>query len=166
MVFLNNTLLIVGSTVVAIFMGITMNVLRLRTAKKPTNTKRIILPPIFMSSGLLMFLFPTFHITWLQVLEAFSVGAFMSILLIWTTSFQVKGRHIYLKPSKAFIFILFGLLFLRLMIKLIIGSQIDVGETSGMFFVLAFGMILTWRISMLVEFKKIKKTIQLRREHV
>lgn len=162
---MNNTILIIGSTVVAIFMGITMNVMRLKSSKKPTSTKKIILPPIFMSSGFLMFIFPIFHVRWLQVLEAFTVGAFVSILLIMTTKFRVENGHIYLKPSRAFIFILFGLLALRLIGKVIIGSQIDVGETSGMFFILAFGMIVTWRIAMFIEFKKLQKN-QLKREHV
>src|SRR5690625_147650 len=138
-------------------MAVTMNILRMKTAKKPTNAKKIILPPIFMSSGALMFLFPIFRISWLQVIEAISVGAFVSILLIFTTKFEVENDEIYLKPSRSFIFILFGLFFLRLILKWIIGSHIDVGETSGMFFLLALGMIGTWRMSMFVEYMQLKK---------
>ena len=156
---MNSSLLIIGSTVIAIFMAITMNILRMKTAKKPTSAKKIILPPIFMSSGALMFLFPVFRISWLQVIEAISVGAFVSILLIFTTKFEVKNDEIYLKPSRSFIFILFGLFFLRLILKMIIGSHIDVGETSGMFFLLAFGMIATWRLSMFVEFKQLERKL-------
>src|SRR5690625_6483801 len=81
-----------------------------------------------MSSGALMFLFPVFRISWLQVIEAISVGAFVSILLIFTTKFEVKNDEIYLKPSRSFIFILFGLFFLRLILKMIIGSHIDRSE--------------------------------------
>jgi len=154
---LNSSLLIIGSTIIAIFMAVTMNVLRMKTAKKPTSAKKIILPPIFMSTGALMFLFPIFRISWLQVIEAISIGAFVSILLIITTKFEIKDDEIYLKPSRSFIFILFGLFILRLVLKWIIGSHIDVGETSGLFFLLALGMIGTWRISMFVEYTQLKK---------
>lgn len=156
---MNQSLLIIGSTVVAIFMGITMNIMRLRASKKPTNAKKIILPPFFMSSGLLMFLLPTFRVSGLQVLEALLVGALFSYLLIKTTSFTIEENDIYLKPSKAFIFILFGLFALRLVLKMIIGTKIDVGETSGMFYLLALGMIFTWRIAMFVEYMQLKRQI-------
>src|SRR5690625_4720832 len=107
---LSNSFLIIGSTIVAIFMGVTMNIIRIRSAEKPTNAKKIILPPIFMSSGALMFLFPVFQIEWLQVIEALVVGAIFSILLILTTKFEVKNEQVYMTPSRAFIYILFGLL--------------------------------------------------------
>lgn len=154
-----NSILIAGSTIVAIFMAITMNILRLKTASRPTSAKRIILPPIFMSTGSLMFLFPVFQITGLQVLEAIAVGAFFSILLIITTKFKVEEGHIYIVPSKMFMFILFGLLLLRLILKWIIGTKIDVGETSGMFYLLALGMILTWRLAMLIEYMNLKRKV-------
>jgi len=141
-------------------MAITMNVLRLKAAKKPTSARKIILPPFFMSSGLIMFLFPIFRISILHVLEALFVGALFSILLIKTTTFTVESNKIYLKPSKAFIFILFGLFAFRLVLKLIIGTKIDVGETSGMFYLLALGMIFTWRIAMFVEFIQLQNQIK------
>lgn len=156
---MNHSILIVGSTVIAIFMAITMNIVRLKAAKRPTNGKKIILPPFFMSTGLAMFLFPVFRVTFLQVIEAFIVGALFSILLIKTTKFSIENNEVYLKPSKAFVFILFGLFAVRLILKAIIGTQIDVGETSGIFYLLALGMIFTWRIAMFVEYIQLKKQI-------
>jgi len=150
---------VVASTVVAAFMAIAMIFVRLKAAKKPTSIKRIILPPIFMSTGALMFLFPVFQIEWIQVLEAFLVGMFFSVFLIKTSKFEVRHGDIYLIPSRAFPFILFGLLILRIIIKLIIGSYISIGETSGMFFILALGMIVTWRLAMLYQFLQFKKTV-------
>ncbi|HSO58454.1 MAG TPA: CcdC protein domain-containing protein, partial [Paenisporosarcina sp.] len=43
--------------------------------------------------------------------------------------------------------------------KIILSSTIDVGELSGMFWLLAFGMIVPWRIAMLLQYKKLEKTI-------
>src|SRR5699024_4813933 len=117
-----------------------------------------------------------------DVLEALLVGIFFSFFLIKFSRFEIKNNEIYLIPSKAFIFILFGLLILRIIIKLIIGSNISFGETSGMFFLLGFGMIFTlcisfvetsgmfflfgfgmiftWRIAMLIKYLKLKNKLK------
>ncbi|HLR66235.1 CcdC family protein [Virgibacillus alimentarius] len=151
---------LVTSTVVAAFMATTMIFVRLKAAQKPASVKKIILPPLFMSTGALMFLFPEFQVKWTQVLEAVSVGMIFSILLIKTSRFEIRKQEIYLIPSKAFAFILFGLLLVRVIIKLIIGGSFSLGETSGMFFLLAFGMIITWRFAMLYKYKKLEKELK------
>ncbi|GAB0169361.1 cytochrome c biogenesis protein CcdC [Lysinibacillus sp. CTST325] len=153
---------VIGSTIMAIFMGTFVMVLRMRASKKPTNEKKIIIPPIAMSSGALMFLFEQFRVPPMQILEAAAVGILFSTILIATSKFEVKGQDIYLKRSKAFVFILIGLLVFRIIAKMILSSSIDVGELAGMFWILAFAMLLPWRIAMLVQFIKIKKTIPLK----
>jgi membrane protein CcdC involved in cytochrome C biogenesis len=150
---------VIASTIGALFMATMMIFIRLKAAKKPATVKKIILPPIMMSTGAFMYIFPIFRIDWMQVLEAFTVGIVFSILLIVTTKFEIKDNDIYLIPSKMFVFILFGLLAARLILKLIIGQSISLGETSGMFFMLAFGMIFSWRAVMLVKFLKLKETL-------
>ncbi|MYL33262.1 DUF1453 family protein [Pontibacillus yanchengensis] len=151
---------VVASTVVAAIMATMMIFIRMRAAKKPASIKKIILPPIFMSTGALMFLFEPFQVHGTQVLEAMSVGVLFSIFLIKTSKFEVRKQDIYLKPSKAFVFILIGLLILRIILKLIIGQTVSVGETSGMFFLLAFGMIVSWRIAMLVKYVRLEKEVK------
>lgn len=154
-----NNFLLIGSTIIAVMMATAMIFVRARAAKKPVSAKKIILPPLFMSSGALMFLSPEFQVAWSQVLEAFGVGVLFSVLLIISTKFKIKGEEIYLIPSKSFIFILVGLLLVRIVAKLIIGSHISLGETSGMFYLLAFGMIVSWRIAMLYKYKKLEKQL-------
>ncbi|KOS64188.1 cytochrome c biogenesis protein CcdC [Lysinibacillus agricola] len=153
---------VIGSTIMAIFMGSFVMVLRMRASKKPTNEKKIIIPPIAMSSGALMFLFEQFRVPPMQILEAVAVGMVFSTILIATSKFEVKGQDIYLKRSKAFVFILIGLLVFRVVAKMILSSSIDVGELAGMFWILAFAMLVPWRIAMLIQFIKIKKTIPLK----
>ncbi|HLR54699.1 MAG TPA: cytochrome c biogenesis protein CcdC [Pseudogracilibacillus sp.] len=152
---LNETILVTASSIIAVFMATTMIFVRMKAAKKPTSSKKIILPPIFMSSGACMFLFPEFRLSGIEIIEAVLVGALFSILLIKNTKFEIKQNDIFLIPSKSFIFILFGLLIVRTIIKVIVGSTISFGETSGMFFLLAFAMIVTWRIFMLKKYKKL-----------
>ncbi|PJO42238.1 CcdC family protein [Lysinibacillus xylanilyticus] len=153
---------VIGSTIMAIFMGTFVMVLRMRASKKPTNEKKIIIPPIAMSSGAIMFLFEQFRVPPMQILESVAVGVVFSTILIATSKFEVKGQDIYLKRSKAFVFILIGLLVFRIIAKMILSSSIDVGELAGMFWILAFAMLLPWRIAMLIQFIKIKKTIPLK----
>lgn len=152
--------LIIGSTIIFLVMTTFVYTMRAKATNKPVRAKKIILPPLFMSSGMLMFLFDEFKVPWAQVAEASLVGLFFSIFLIQTTKFELKEDGIYLKKSKAFLFILFGLLILRMVGKLVLSNSIDVGELGGMFFILAFSMILPWRIGMLVKFKRLETQIK------
>ncbi|MEW9502501.1 CcdC family protein [Jeotgalibacillus marinus] len=146
---------VILSTIAAVIMGLVVLMIRMKAAKRPVSAKKIILPPLFMSTGALMFIFPYFHVTPLEVAEALLVGMIFSVLLIKTTKFEVRDEGIYMKTSKAFPFILMGLLVVRVIMKLILSSTIDVGALSGMFWILAFGMIVPWRIAMYLQYRKL-----------
>ncbi|OCA89304.1 hypothetical protein A8F94_23970 [Bacillus sp. FJAT-27225] len=156
--------LALASTVVAIGMATMAMFVRMKAAKKPATAMKIIMPPIGMSTGSLMYIVPEFRLTGMEIVEAVILGMLFSILLIKTSSFEVKDQQIYVKRSKAFFFILIGLLIVRLAMKLILSATIDFGELSGMFFLLAFSMILPWRIAMYRDFKKLQKQITLTKQ--
>jgi len=80
-------------------------------------------------------------------------------LLIKTSNFEIRDNDIYLKRSKAFIYILVGLLILRLILKAILSSTIDIGQLSGMFFLLAFSMIVPWRVAMYRSYMKLYRQL-------
>jgi len=140
-------------------MGVSVMVMRMKAAKKPVSPKKIILPPFFMSTGALMFIFPYFRISGQEILQAAIAGILFSFLLIKTTKFEIKDNDIYLINSKAFIYILFGLLAIRIVAKYILSSSIDVGPLGGMFWMLAFCMIVPWRIAMFINYKKLTKNL-------
>ncbi|QHJ71415.1 CcdC family protein [Planococcus halotolerans] len=146
---------LVITTIGAVFMGIFAIFVRSRSAKKPASVKKILLPPLFMSTGALMFIFPFFRVEPPQIAEALAAGIIFSVVLIWTSKFEERDGEIYLKQSRAFIFILIGLLLVRLLAKVILSSTIDIGELAGMFWILAFGMIIPWRLAMYLQFKKL-----------
>ena len=150
---------VIGSTIMAIVMGTFVMFVRMKASKIPTNEKKIIIPPIGMSTGALMFVFEQFRVHPMQILEATVVGMLCSIILIATSKFEVRDQDIYLKRSKAFVFILGGLLVFRVVAKMVLSNSIDIGELAGMFWILAFAMLVPWRIAMLVQFKKVKKTL-------
>lgn len=153
-----SNILIVGSTVGALFMGILVMFVRIKGQNKPVNSKKILIPPIAMSTGSLMFIFEQFRITFIQVIEASIVGLLFSIVLIATSKFEVRNNEIYMKRSKMFFFILMGLLVFRIIWKTLLTNSLHVGQLGGMFWILAFSMIWPWRIAMLVQFRKIQKT--------
>ncbi|MDQ0972402.1 membrane protein CcdC involved in cytochrome C biogenesis [Neobacillus niacini] len=150
---------VVVSSIGAVFMGILALFVRMKAAKKPTNTRKIILPPVFMSSGALMYVVPQFRLTGMEIIEVVILGMVFSILLIKTSKFEIRDNEIYLKRSKAFMYILVGLLVVRLGLKTILSATIDYGELSGMFFLLAFSMIVPWRVAMYLDYKKLYKQV-------
>jgi membrane protein CcdC involved in cytochrome C biogenesis len=151
---------VVISSIGAVFMGFFALFVRMKAAKKPTNVKKIIMPPVFMSTGAFMYLVPQFRLTPLEIVEAVVVGMLFSILLIKTSKFEIRDHDIYLKRSKAFVFILVGLLIVRLALKSILSASIDIGQLSGMFFLLAFSMIVPWRVAMYSSYKKLQRELQ------
>ena len=106
-----------------------------------------------------MYVIPYFRLTGTEILESLVLGVLFSTVLIWTSRFEVKGSEIYMKRSKAFPIILISLLVIRTVIKIFISNEIDPGEIAGMFFLLAFCMIVPWRLAMYYKYKKVKKSI-------
>ncbi|MEH7581543.1 CcdC protein domain-containing protein, partial [Priestia megaterium] len=43
--------------------------------------------------------------------------------------------------------------------KIYLSSSIDVGQLGGMFWILAFGMIVPWRIAMYTSYKKLERKL-------
>lgn len=159
-------MMIIISSIVAVCMAVAVMFIRIKSSAKPATAKKIILPPIFMSTGALMFFVPMFRVTGAEFLEAITVGMFFSIFLIKTSKFEIRGNEIYLKRSKAFVFILIGLLVLRIGMKTILSSSIDYGALSGMFWILAFGMIVPWRVAMYLSFRKMSKQLDLQQAQI
>ncbi|SHE65487.1 Membrane protein CcdC involved in cytochrome C biogenesis [Seinonella peptonophila] len=137
-------------------MAITIMIIRMRAAKKPATIKKILIPPLGMSTGFLMFLYQPFRLSISWAVIAFLSGALLlSVPLIMTSKFQIVDQDIYLKPSRAFTWILVVLLIVRLALHSYIEEFITIYQTGGLFFILAFGMLLPWRIAMYLRFRKV-----------
>ena len=147
------------STIAAVIMALGVFAIRMKASKKPATLKKIILPPIFMSTGALMYVFEPFRLTGIEMIEAVLLGMFFSIFLIMTSRFEIKDEQIYIKRSKAFVFVLLGLIVVRTLLKFILSSSIDIGEIGGMFFLIAFSMIVPWRLSMYYQYKKLERNL-------
>ncbi|MDI3256798.1 MAG: cytochrome c biogenesis protein CcdC [Kyrpidia sp.] len=145
------------ATLGAVLMALMVIAIRLKAAERPTSIKKIIMPPIGMTTGFVMFLVPVMRIPVWWGLLAFLAGAvFLSYPLIRTSEFHVIDGKIYLKRSKAFVFILLGLLAVRLLLHSYLEQYITLPQTGAVFFLLAYGMIIPWRVAMLVEYLQTK----------
>ena len=147
------------STIAAVIMALGVFAIRMKASKKPATLKKIILPPIFMSTGALMYVFEPFRLTGIEMIEAVLLGMFFSFFLIMTSRFEIKDEQIYIKRSKAFVFVLLGLIVVRTLLKFMLSSSIDIGEIGGMFFLIAFSMIVPWRLSMYYQYKKLERNL-------
>ncbi|MDR7317386.1 cytochrome c biogenesis protein CcdC [Brevibacillus nitrificans] len=142
---------------VPLIMATVVIFLRMRRQKKPVSAKSIILPPFFMATGFAMFFFPEAATPPMYDFTAFLVGVVFSVPLIMTSRFEIVGQDVYLKRSKAFFIILMGLLIIRLIIKLVVNDSFTPIQTGGLFFLLAFGMLVPWRIAMLYMYRQLTK---------
>ncbi len=162
---ISKELLIFISTGVAIAMIIGVNFFRIKKADRPVNSRSIIIPPLFMTSGFVMYLSPIFRPTLNEALTAFIMGAFFAAILIYKSKFEIREDLIYMEKSKMFIILLIALVALRMIGKIILSStiNIDPGQMAGMFFLLAYCIVITWRLGMLIKYQKVLKTLTDRR---
>lgn len=100
-----------------------------------------------------------FRVSWVDILEAIAMGLVFSVILIWTTKFEIRHKYVFIKRTKAFPVILMGLLLIRIFIKYWISGSLEVGELSGMFWIMAFAMIVPWRIVMYFQYKNTEKSL-------
>lgn len=150
-------LLFLIASIGAVVMGIIVIFIRKHASKSPLTLKKIIIPPVMMSTGALMYIFPYFRLSWTHILETVIIGAIFSVVLIMTTKYEIKDDDLYVRQTKAFPIILMVLLLLRIALKYIFSLNTTPGELGGMFFLLAFVMIGIWRLSMLKKHNEFKK---------
>lgn len=162
LIMLTKQFLVVASIVVSLLMVVIVNLVRVKNTKKPAVAKMIILPPFFMATGGSMFILPMFRPTLLELISSVVMGMLFSVILIKTSKFEVRDNQIYLRRSKLFLVALISLVALRMIGKIILAEaiQIDPAQMTGIFFILAFSMILPWRISMYIGFKRLERQLQ------
>lgn len=146
---INPSLLHIGSTLGAVFMALMVIFIRLKASERPVTLRKIWIPPLGMSTGFAMFVVPEVRFPWWWAALAFIAGWFIfAYPLIRSTKFEERNGLIYAQRSKSFAFILLGLLLVRTVLHEFINRYVSVPQSGGLFFILAFGMILHWRVFM------------------
>jgi len=129
---------------------------RLREARTAVSLRKIVIPPLGMATGFSMFVVPAFRIPWAWAALAFAIGA---VALAWplllTTRLERQGDAVMMKRSSAFLVVILVLAVIRFAARGYFDTFLTTQQTAGVFFILAFGMIVVWRTKLLVDFRKI-----------
>jgi membrane protein CcdC involved in cytochrome C biogenesis len=73
--------------------------------------------------------------------------------LLVTSRLVRDGDAIMMRRSNAFFIVVIGLAAIRFFARDYLDTYMSMEQTAGLFFVLAFGMILRWRMRMLLEYR-------------
>ena len=129
---------------------------RLREVRTAVSLRKIVIPPLGMATGFSMFIVPAFRVPWAWAGTAFLIGLVaLSLPLLLTTRLIRVGSAIMMKRSSAFLAVLFILAAVRLLARGYFDTILTVQQSSGLFFILAFGMIVCWRTKLLIDFRRL-----------
>ena len=129
---------------------------RVREGRTAVTLRKIVIPPLGMATGFCMFFVPAFRIPWAWAGMAFLIGA---VALAWplllTTRLIRQGDAVMMKRSSAFLAVILVLAAIRFFARGFFDTLLTAQQTAALFFVLAFGMIVCWRVKLLIDFRKI-----------
>lgn len=129
---------------------------RFHETRRPVTLPAIIIPPLGMSTGFGMFFAREMRFPFWWGVIAFLVGAvLLAIPLAYTSRLEREGNAIMMRRSPAFLVILLVLVAIRFAARSYIDQFISPLQTGALFFVLAFGMIVRWRLGMLLEYRRL-----------
>lgn len=146
-------LLVVAATLAG---AVAMLTWRSREARRVVTTRSIILPPLGMSTGFSMFAVPATRVPLTWALAALALGAVVFAIPLVRTSRLVRlDDRILVQRSRAFVAILLGLVAVRFGLRTWIEQYVSPLQTGALFFLLAFGAIVRWRVAMLREYRRL-----------
>ncbi len=149
--------IISGSSVLASLAGLAGVIAwRVREGRSAVTIRKIVIPPLGMATGFSMFLVPAFRVPWTWAAAAFLVGMIALAYPLLVTSRLVRvGDAIMMHRSNAFFLVVVALAAIRFFARDYLDNIMSIQQTAGLFFVLAFGMILRWRLRMLSEYRSL-----------
>jgi membrane protein CcdC involved in cytochrome C biogenesis len=129
---------------------------RLRETRSAVSLRKIVIPPLGMATGFSMFFVPAFRFPLLWGATAFLLGGLvLAYPMLLTTRLIREGDAIMMKRSSAFLAVLLGLALIRFLGRGYLDTVLSPQQSAGIFFVLAFGMIVRWRAQLLVDFRRL-----------
>ena len=150
-------LLVPGSSAVVALLGLLgVLVWRIREGSRQVTLETIVFPPLGMATGFSMFVVSGFRVPLVWALGAFLIGALvLSYPLIRTSRLVLERDTVMMHRSKVFFMVVLILFAVRYLARDYVGKIISVQQTAGLFFILAFGMIVAWRTAMFFQYKRL-----------
>lgn len=136
---------------------------RFRETSAPVTVRSLVIPPLGMSTGLCMFVAPQTRVPLLWALGALALGALVfSWPLTRSSRLTREGDRFLMKRSRAFLVILLGLLAVRFALRSWIELYVTQLQAGALFFLIAFGAIVRWRLSLLLQFRRLSAEVAAR----
>jgi len=130
---------------------------RFRETNRPVTVRSIIAPPLGMSTGLFMFIAPATRVPWSWAGLAVALGATLfAIPLERSSTLTVENGRVFMKRSKAFLWLLLGLVAVRFALRSYVEHYVSPMQTGALFFLLALGAVVRWRVGMLVRYRSLR----------
>jgi membrane protein CcdC involved in cytochrome C biogenesis len=109
-----------------------------------------------MSTGFSMFAVHAFRVPWTWGISAFVLGAALFAQpVIHTSRLTREGDVVLMRRSPWFLVIILVLAALRLALREYVGTFMTPQQTAGLFFIVAFGMIVRWRSSLFFQYQRL-----------
>ena len=132
---------------------------RVREGRSAVTIRKIVIPPFGMATGFCMFIAPAFRVPWLWAAVAFLCGAiFLAYPLIRTSRLKLVGDAVMMHRSASFFVVMVVLAIIRILAHSYLDTVMSIQQTAGLFFILAFGMILHWRLNMFFEYRRVVRS--------
>jgi len=149
----------ISSMAAAIVGALAILAWRTHESRRPVTLRKLVIPPLGMSTGFSMFAVHAFRVPWPWGISAFVIGAALFAQpVIATSRLTREGNAIMMRRSPWFIVIILVLAVLRLALRGYVGTFLSVEQTAGLFFILAFGMIIRWRSSLYLQYQRLTST--------
>jgi membrane protein CcdC involved in cytochrome C biogenesis len=129
---------------------------RISETRSAVSVKKIVFPPLGMATGSCMFVVPAFRVPVAWAAIAFVMGAVALAYPLLRTSRLIRdGDRIMMQRSGAFLAVILALAAIRYAARSYLDTLLTVEQTAALFYLLAFGMIVRWRVGMLLEYRKL-----------
>lgn len=127
---------------------------RVREGRSAVTLKKIVMPPLGMATGFCMFIVPQSRVPWDWGLAAFLIGAIVfAYPLLLTSDLHLKDGVIMMKRSSAFFAVIIVLALVRYLARGYFDHYLSLMQTGAIFYLLAFGMILRWRLKLYLAYR-------------
>jgi membrane protein CcdC involved in cytochrome C biogenesis len=101
-----------------------------------------------------MFLYPPCRVPFLWGLAAFLIGAVLfAVPLLLTSDLHLHNEEIRMKRSSAFFAVIIVLAVIRWAAHGYFDRVLSLEQTGAIFYLLAFGMVLRWRLKLLLAYR-------------
>jgi membrane protein CcdC involved in cytochrome C biogenesis len=129
---------------------------RVHETRRPVSTRTIVVPPLAMSTGFAMFVVPAMRVPLSWGLIALLAGALLlAPPMARTTRLERAGGAIMMRRSRTFLAILLALVAVRFALRGYLDHIVSPLQTGALLYLLAFGMIASWRARMLIGYRRL-----------